>query len=145
MDVVDKAIELGKLTAKKCITQEVKIHGYVDEMQTGPLGLYGADAEGILALVRNRPELGEVLQAGYKYVKAEVVWMVKNEMSRTVEDVLSRRMRLLFLDAKGALMLAPAVAKVMAKELGKDEKWVNAQIETFTELVGQYLLQGPVK
>lgn len=145
MDVVDKAIELGKLAAKKCITQDVKIHGYVAEMQTGDLGLYGADADGIRSLINSRPELGEVLQVGFKYVKAEVVWMVRNEMSRTIEDVLSRRMRLLFLDAKGALILAPAVAKVMAGELGKDDEWVNAQVKGFGALVNQYLLYPPVE
>ncbi|WP_316816587.1 glycerol-3-phosphate dehydrogenase/oxidase [Pedobacter nyackensis] len=144
MDVVDKAIALGKLTAKKCITQDVKIHGYVAEMQKGALGLYGADADGIRGLIKAKPELGEVLHVGFKYVKAEVVWMVRNEMSRTVEDVLSRRMRLLFLDAKGALMLAPAVAKVMAEELGKDEQWINVQVAEFTKLVGRYLLYSPV-
>lgn len=145
MDVVDKAIELGKLQAKKCITQDVKIHGYVAKMQTGDLGLYGADAAGILELIRAQPELGTRLHPDYKYVQAEVIWMVRNEMARTIEDVLSRRMRLLFLDAKGALMLAPAVAQVMAAELRNDEAWVNGQIETFTALVKQYLLYTPGK
>ncbi|TCC95573.1 glycerol-3-phosphate dehydrogenase/oxidase [Pedobacter hiemivivus] len=140
MDVVDKAIELGKLAAKKCITQDVKIHGYLAEMGTGDLELYGADAGGILALIKAEPKLSEALSADFKYVKAEVVWMVRNEMARTIEDVLSRRMRLLFLDAKGALMLAPAVASIMAEEFGKDEQWINAQVESFTALVRQYLL-----
>ncbi len=85
------------------------------------------------------------MHAGFIYAKAEVVWMVRNEMARTIEDVLSRRMRLLFLDAKGALALAPAVAKVMATELGKDDQWINAQIEEFTALVKQYLLYTPIK
>ena len=143
MDVVDKAIELGKLSAKKCVTQDVKIHGYVAEMQTGDLCLYGSDAEGIRDLINSRPELAEVLYPGYKYLKAEVVWMVRNEMSRTIEDVLSRRMRLLFLDAKAALILASSVAQVMAEELGKDDQWVQSQVEAFGELVRQYLLYTP--
>lgn len=145
MDVVDKAIELGKLNAKKCITQDVKIHGYTAGMQTGDLGLYGADAVGINALIKARPELDVRLDPDFKYLKAEVVWMVKNEMARTIEDVLSRRMRLLFLDAKGALALAPAVARVMAGELGKEEQWVEEQVETFAKLVKQYLLYTPGK
>ncbi|WP_310143410.1 glycerol-3-phosphate dehydrogenase/oxidase [Pedobacter africanus] len=145
MDVVDKAIALGKLDARKCITQDVKIHGYVAEMLTGDLGLYGADAEGIRQLISTHPELDIRLDPDFKYLKAEVVWMVRNEMVRTIEDVLSRRMRLLFLDAKGALALAPAVARVMAEELGKGEDWVEAQIEAFTALVAQYLLYAPGK
>jgi len=143
MDVVDKAIELGKLAAKKCITQDVKIHGYVAEMQSGNLALYGADAAGIRSLMKADPKMSERLHPDFMYVKAEVVWMVRNEMARTIEDVLSRRMRLLFLDAKGALVLAPAVARVMAEELGKDERWVNDQIEAFGTLVRQYLLYTP--
>lgn len=145
MDVIDKAIELGKLTAKKCITQDVKIHGYVAEMQTGDLALYGADAEGIRELIKKQPELSVRLHPDYQYVKAEVIWMLGNEMTRTIEDVLSRRMRLLFLDAKGALLLAPAVAAVMAEELGKDEAWVNEQLAAFAKLVKQYLLYTPGK
>lgn len=142
-DVVDKAIELGKLSARKCITQNVNIHGYVAEMQTDDLGLYGADAAGIRELIKVQPELNTVLHPDYKYVKGEVIWMIKNEMARNIEDVLSRRMRLLFLDAKGALMLAPAVARMMGDELLKDDQWVNEQIETFTKLVEQYLLNTP--
>jgi glycerol-3-phosphate dehydrogenase len=145
MDVVDKAIELGKLIPKKCITQDVKIHGYLAEMQSGDLGLYGADADEIRELIKVRPDLGEILQDGFKYVKAEVIWMIRSEMSRTIEDVLSRRMRLLFLDAKGALVLAPAVAKIMADELGRDEQWINAQVGEFAKLVEQYLLYTPMK
>ncbi|MNK19400.1 Aerobic glycerol-3-phosphate dehydrogenase [compost metagenome] len=140
MDVVDKAIELGKLAAKKCITQDVKIHGYLAEMGTGDLELYGADADGILALMKAEPKLSEAVNPDFKYVKGEVVWMIRNEMARTIEDVLSRRMRLLFLDARGALLLAPAVASIMAEELVKDERWINEQVESFTTLVRQYLL-----
>jgi len=143
MDVVDKAIAMGKLEARKCVTQNVKIHGYVSEMLTDDLGLYGADAEGIRELIKKRPELNVRLDPDFKYLKAEVVWMLNNEMVRTIEDVLSRRMRLLFLDAKGALVLAPAVARVMAEELGKGEGWVEAQVEAFTVLVAQYLLYTP--
>lgn len=143
MDVVDKAIALGKLEERKCITQDVKIHGYVAEMQTGDLGLYGADAEGIRELIKTHPELNVRLHEDFKCLKAEVVWMVKNEMVRTIEDVLSRRMRLLFLDAKGALTLAPAVARVMAGELGKGEDWVEAQVSAFAALVARYLLYAP--
>lgn len=143
MDVVDKAIELGKLSAKACKTQEIKIHGYLADMQTDELGLYGADAAGIRELMNTEPALKERLHPDYQYVKAEVIWMIRNEMTRNVEDVLSRRMRLLFLDARAALVLAPAVAAIMAETLEKDEQWIEKQIETFTILVKQYLLYSP--
>ena len=47
----------------------------------------------------------------------EVVWAARNEMARTVEDVLARRTRALFLDARAAMEAAPAVARLLAKEL----------------------------
>lgn len=140
MDVVDKAIELGKLPAADCITENVKIHGYTPGIDESSLGIYGADAEGIRRLMIEEPELNAAVYPGYDYLKAEVIWMVRNEMARSIEDVLSRRMRLLFLDAKVALLLAPEVASMMADELGKDAKWVESQIEEFKNLVKQYLL-----
>ena len=124
------------------MTADIKIHGYTAAMQTGPLALYGSDAKGIQELIKVRPELGLKIHEDHQYVKAEIVWMVKNEMARTIEDVLSRRMRLLFLDAGLALKLAPAVAGIMANELGYDEQWIAVQIHEFTELTQQYLLNG---
>ncbi|TKC07308.1 glycerol-3-phosphate dehydrogenase/oxidase [Pedobacter frigoris] len=143
MDVVNKAIELGKLQTKACSTQNVRIHGYTPQMDYGDLGLYGADAIEINKLINENPALAEKLHPDFKYQKAEVIWMVRNEMARTIEDVLSRRMRLLFLDARGALSLAPAVARMMEVELGKDEQWSALQIHEFSNLVGQYLLHAP--
>jgi glycerol-3-phosphate dehydrogenase len=69
-----------------------------------------------------------------------VVWTVKNEMARTVEDVLARRLRLLFLDAAAALRAAPRVASLVAAELGKDKTWEGDQLAQFTKLAKQYLL-----
>lgn len=140
MDVVDQAIALGKLGERKCVTADVKIHGYMAEMQTGPLALYGADAACIQDLINTQPELKIKIHPDYVYLKAEIIWMVRQEMARTIEDVLSRRMRLLFLDARLALVLAPAVAGIMAEELGKNSLWINAQVTEFTALVKQYLL-----
>lgn len=140
MDVVDKAIELGKLAAKPCISQDIRIHGYTPVMQAGNMSLYGADAAGIFLLMEKRPELSKALHPDYEYLQAEVIWMVQQEMARRIEDVLSRRMRLLFLDAKAALLLAPAVARLMAVELGKDEAWANAQVDEFIALAKPYLL-----
>lgn len=144
MDVIDKAIELGKLVKRDCVTQNVKIHGYTPQMSQDHLGLYGADAMNITRLMVDSPDLAEHLHPDFEYAKAEVVWMVRNEMARTVEDVLSRRMRLLFLDAKAASKLAPKVAEVMQSELAKDDQWATAQLRDFEVLVQQYLLHEPV-
>ena len=142
MDVVDKAIELGKLSRSKCITADIKIHGYKSKMQTGHLALYGSDATGIQDLVTAQPELAMKISPEYEYIKAEIVWMVRHEMARTIEDVLSRRMRLLFLDASVAIKLAPAVALIMADELSRDDNWVATQLHEFNQISRRYLLGG---
>lgn len=74
------------------------------------------------------------------FFKAEVVWAVRSEMARTVEDFLARRIRLLFIDAQAAIEAAPTVAKLMADELGQRRKWQRLQIEAFTNLAKGYLL-----
>ncbi len=137
-DVVNKVIETAGLNKQTCITRNLKIHGYA-QPDTNHLGVYGSDSALINALVKHRPELGEKLDGSQPYLKAEVVWAVKNEMARTIEDVLARRLRILFLDAKAAIKLAPIVAELMAAELGYDIKWREDQIDTFIALANQYL------
>jgi len=70
-----------------------------------------------------------------------VIWAVRNEMARTVEDVLARRTRALFLNAKAAISLAPRVAEIMAHELNKDETWAADQASSFAALARNYLVQ----
>ena len=66
------------------------------------------------------------------------MWAVREEMARTVEDVLARRVRILFVDARRAVQAAPRVAQLLAAELGYDEVWERAQVEQFTRLAEHY-------
>ena len=68
------------------------------------------------------------------------MWAARYEMARTVEDVLARRTRALFLDARAAIAMAPRVADLLARELGRDEGWRSAQVEAFHELAMGYLI-----
>ena len=61
-------------------------------------------------------------------------------MARTVEDFLSRRIRLLLLDAQAAQEAAFIVASVMAKSLGKDSKWKENELLSFKKLVDKYII-----
>ena len=74
------------------------------------------------------------------FLKGEVLWAVRHEMARTVEDVLARRVRALFLDARASIDMANDVAVIIAKELGYDKQWVNDQVITYTTLANSYLL-----
>jgi glycerol-3-phosphate dehydrogenase len=73
-------------------------------------------------------------------LQAEVIWAVRHEMARTVEDVLARRVRLLFLDAQAAMEAAPLVAALMAAEIEKDGQWQKEQVAAFNSLATAYLL-----
>ena len=140
-DVIDKAIQVAGLPHVKCASKNVHIHGYVTNIQPGPLASYGADAAGIRKLAAEDAGLAVKLLDGYDIIKAEVLWVVRNEMARTIEDVLARRLRVLFLDAKAAILMAPEVAATIAAELGHDKNWELKQVKEFTELANRYLLQ----
>ena len=140
MDVIDRAIEIGQLPEKKCITQNVHIHGFQDKQVEDHFAIYGADSDGIRKLMKEDTRLATPLHPSYSFTKAEVVWMVNNEMARTIEDVLARRMRVLFLDAMAAITLAPSVAEIMASELGNNKQWIDEQLYEFNKLAKAYLL-----
>lgn len=140
MDVLDKAIEIAQLPQKKCITQSVPIHGFQNKHTTDHFAIYGADADKIRKLMKEDTTLATLLHPSHAFYKAEVIWMVRNEMARTVEDVLARRMRVLFLDAMAAMALAPSVAEIMAKEFGNGKKWIDEQLDEFNTLAKAYLL-----
>jgi len=141
-DTVDKSILVGGLDDKACVTQNMPIHGYVKNTNFNSPGyFYGADRAHILDIIFNDPKLGEKLHSECEFTKAEVVWAVKNEMARTVEDFLARRIRALLLDARKSIEMAPEVAAIMAKELSYDQNWVKAQIEEYTELAKGYILE----
>jgi glycerol-3-phosphate dehydrogenase len=139
-DCVDQALVLAELPDRPCMTKTLNIHGFHEHSERfGDLAVYGSDAPAILDLIRSDPSLGERLDPALPTVGAEVVWSTRHEMARTVEDALARRTRALFLDARAAIRMAPRAAELMAKELGRDEAWRHAQVESFTTLARGYL------
>jgi glycerol-3-phosphate dehydrogenase len=124
-DTVNRAIKIGNLPNVACRTKNIRIH----------------ISSGLDTLIKADPALGKRLLPAFPYRLAEVIMAVREEMARTVEDVLARRLRLLFLDARAAIDVAPVVAELMRMELGLDKDWRNAQIHSFRELAGQYLAE----
>ena len=137
---IDKAIATGGLANAPCKTKQLPIHGCCAKASTSHLALYGTDEAGIRGLMQINPALDALLAEGMPYTEAEVVWAVRHEMARTVEDVLARRIRLLFLDARAAIRAAPRVAALMARELHHDEVWQQDQTAAFTALARNYLI-----
>jgi glycerol-3-phosphate dehydrogenase len=141
-DCVDQAATLGDLPDKECVTKTLNIHGYhLNAANFGPLAFYGSDAPAIRELIARDAALGQALDAELPYVAAEVVWAAREEMARTVEDVLARRTRALFLNAKAAIRMAPRVAALLAQELGCDKKWQIDQVEKFKQVAEGYLVK----
>jgi glycerol-3-phosphate dehydrogenase len=138
-DCVDQAATLARLTERPCVTRQLKIHGYDPRAERdGHLAVYGSDAPLIRDLMRTDSRLAEPLDPDLPYCGAEVIWAVREEMARTVEDVLARRTRALFLNAKAATRMVPRVAELMAKELGRDGVWQKEQVAAFRELAKRY-------
>lgn len=147
-DTIDIAAKAAGLPARPCVTANLTLHGspgismQSEQGLTGDaLSIYGTDAQQIRALATERPELRERLHPRLPYCNCEVVWSVRNEMARTVEDVLARRTRALFLDARAALEAAPGVALLMAAELGRDARWIEQQVASFRDLAQGYIYQ----
>ncbi len=140
-DTVNRAIGVGGFPNRLSVTETLSLHGYKDSVDwSDPLFVYGSDALKIKAMARGNPAWKEMLDTRLPYIGAEVVWATRHEMARTVEDVLARRLRALFLDARAAMDMAPAVANLMAIELGKDEYWEKEQVVSFISIAKNYIL-----
>lgn len=140
-DTVNKAMMIAGLEHKKCVTENMPIHGYVKQVDyDNHMYVYGSDRIKLMQLINKNPELGEKLHENLPFLKVEVLWAARHEMARTVEDVLARRVRALFLDARASIAMAPEVAKIMAEELNFDKQWIDKQVEEYTELAKSYLL-----
>jgi glycerol-3-phosphate dehydrogenase len=141
-DTVDKAIEVGNLPNHPTVTKDLPIHGSQQNVDRNDhLYIYGSDEDALLALVKENAAWGEKLYPQLPYIQAEVIWGVRHEMARNVEDILARRVRALFLDARAAIDMAPKVTSLVAQELGKDTTWEKNQVESFIRLANGYLLE----
>jgi glycerol-3-phosphate dehydrogenase len=139
-DTMNHAITLGKLDDRPCSTHNLRIHGWSNDDAKAALAVYGADAPKIAALAATSAELSQQLHPALPYIAAEVVWAAREEQARTVEDVLARRTRALFLNAHAAIAMAPAVAQLLARELGRDDAWASEEVARFNALAAQYTL-----
>jgi glycerol-3-phosphate dehydrogenase len=138
-DTLDRAIRLGLLPKRRCVTRRLRIHGYRPNPHLADhLYVYGSDRDRIAEMAAADPAMARRISPKYPYTAAEVVWAVRHEMALSVEDVLARRVRLLYIDAAEAIRAAPKVARVMAAEMGRDAAWEKDQVEAFTALAKNY-------
>ncbi|HEX6865303.1 MAG TPA: glycerol-3-phosphate dehydrogenase C-terminal domain-containing protein, partial [Thermoanaerobaculia bacterium] len=120
---------------------ELHLHGWVEAPRArAPWAEHGSEAPELARLAAEHPGWGEPLHVRLPYRAVEVVWAARHEMARTVEDVLARRTRALLLDARASAEIAPAVAEILAGELGRDAAWQRAQVAAYRELAAGYVL-----
>ncbi len=140
-DTLDFAIRRMHIPTLDCKTQDYPIHGSkADPDYNDPLYIYGTDADAIRNLIAGSPEMAEKLHPDYPYTVGEVIWIIRNEMALTVEDVLARRLRILFLDARAAMEMAPRVADLLATGKKKDAAWKIQQLDSFNRIASNYIL-----
>ena len=134
-DCVDHAIVLARLTERPCLTRDLHVHGFHRHAgEFGPLAGYGSDANGLRDIMRAEPGLAPSLHDALPICGAQVIWAARHEMARTVDDVLARRTRALFLNVQAARAMAPAVARLLAHELQRDEAWQQRQLAEFERI-----------
>jgi glycerol-3-phosphate dehydrogenase len=138
-DAIDRAELVGGLTQRSCQTRTLQIHGWTHASITETnLIPYGSDAQAIRTLIRQHPNLSQRLHPNLEYQQAEVIWQIRHEMARQVEDVLARRTRLLFLNARASIECAPVVAQLMAQELELKAEWIETQLQSYRKLAEGY-------
>lgn len=163
-DTIDRAAEVAALPNRASPTLELKLHGWTPDATTANSpweSVYGSDLPALRALsaqsssvlgsssqnsntqnlsVQNA-NLDALLHPRLPFRRREVVWAARYEMARTVEDVLARRTRALFLDARAAIEASPAVADLLASELHRCEGWKANDLRSFQELAKGYLYE----
>jgi glycerol-3-phosphate dehydrogenase len=134
-DAIDAAMRSALLTPTPPATQYLPLRGALGPAPADErLRVYGTDAGAVLALERDDPSLAAPLDPRLPYTRAQVVYGARSEMARSVDDVLARRTRALFLDAAAARASAPLVAGLLAAELGRDPAWQREQVAAFDTL-----------
>ncbi len=137
VNMIEKHLNWKK---KKTTTASMHIHGYKEEVNwNDPFYFYGSDASALKNRING--SANQWISESLKIHPMQVKWAVEFEMARTVEDVLSRRTRALLLNAKESIRICPEVAAIMAKSLGRDEKWIEQEVENYTRLAQQYILK----
>jgi glycerol-3-phosphate dehydrogenase len=139
-DAVDHAARVGGLPGRPCATASLKLHGWVQNPRRNHshLEVYGSDLADLQNLIEANPEWSKPIHPALPYLSGEAIWAIRHEAARSVEDILTRRIRALFLDTRASLEAAPRIAALAAQELERDRAWQDDQVERFRRLAEDY-------
>jgi glycerol-3-phosphate dehydrogenase len=150
-DTVDAVVrELGESPRRRrCVTKNLPLLGATTKTRDPVtmaqpharlLNRYGSESPHVLALGDDRPELLEPAVAGLPYTRAELVYAAREEMAQTLDDVLSRRTRAMIQRAQPTMAAAPALAELIAADMGWSASEAAEQAARFTESCEKELL-----
>ncbi|WP_373521577.1 glycerol-3-phosphate dehydrogenase/oxidase [Aquiflexum sp.] len=139
-DTVDYFSEVTGESMKASKSANQKLHGYTKNPEEGHMSVYGSDASQIKSMIKDHPKWAEKLHSNHPFTVAELIWMLRNEMAVKLEDIMSRRFRIMLLDAKAAKEMGPKAAKIMAEEMGQDDAWIADELEEFEKTVNKYII-----
>ena len=138
-DAINTAISINKLKKKKCKTERTKLFGFKRNVSwSDPMHVYGTIKKKVESLrgINDNKSLSNKF-----YISNNIIeWSIIHEMALTVEDILARRTRCVFLDSKESKRIAPIVAQKMADVLGEDDKWIDAELKKFNKLIKNYIV-----
>ena len=138
-DALNTAISINKLKKKKCKTERTKLFGFKRNVSwSDPMHVYGSMKKKVESLggINDNKSLSKKF-----YISNNIIeWSIIHEMALTVEDILARRTRCVFLDSKESKRIAPVVAQKMADVLGEDDKWIDAELKKFNKLIKNYIV-----
>jgi glycerol-3-phosphate dehydrogenase len=156
-DAIDRAAPLGGLPARPSRTADLRLHGWSEapdrersetsareraetpEQKNEWERVYGADLPALRKLAEGEPDLDQPLHPRLPFRRAEVIWAARHEMAVCIEDILARRTRALFLDAKASIEAAPIAARLLARELRKDANWEREQLSRYRVVAERYV------
>ncbi|MGZ0230335.1 MAG: glycerol-3-phosphate dehydrogenase/oxidase [Acidimicrobiales bacterium] len=152
-DTIDQAVDqLGDDNlpfSRRCRTRKLKLRGstqLVDALKllrehplldeadaVHLLGRFGSECGIIAAMIDNDPTLAGRLDPELPYLRVEVQYVARHEMVRTLDDILSRRLRARIRNWKATARIAPVVAKLVADDLGWDDATQASQVDDFIQ------------
>jgi len=138
-DAVDVAIQNSQLTNSPCATKDFRI-SELSELADESFSVYGIRSKQIHNLILENPSLGIKFNEELPYTPAEVIWICRNEMVIKLEDMMGRRLRALFLNARISQLIAEDVGVLMGKELLWTNEKIKAEVENFKTLANNYIL-----
>jgi glycerol-3-phosphate dehydrogenase len=141
-EAVDRALVAAGLVGRPSRTEKLRLHACGQGEAEPEFANYGSDARHLRSLMNDQPGLAATIHPRLPYRMVQVVWAVRHEMARSVEDVLARRTRALLLDEGAAREAAPAVAHLMAAELGRGAAWEEAQLSALVPAARQTVPAG---